>query len=189
MFWPCALAKVDFFEEADGSFALPLLVVDSPLAFGTAVGPACEAVGAAFEKNPRMDRWFLPDVALEFCFFTDGGGRAGVSAIASSVFAMIADYFEINESLVEYANGTMERILYYDCDMVGNERKSKSWGNASMDGPCRLGAFTSRRFSRFKLGFQRREPLTGQPIGPCVHILGAGIWIASHTEQRPEIVR
>jgi hypothetical protein len=151
MFWPFALAKVDF-EETDGSFALPLLVVDSPLAFGTAVGPACEAVGAAFEKNPRMDRWFLPDVALEFCFFTDGGGRAGVSAITSSVFAMIADYFEINESLVEYTNGTMERILYHDRDMVGNERKSKSWGTRLWMDRVGFGAFTSRRFSRFKLG-------------------------------------
>ena len=101
MFWPFALAKVDFFDEADGSFALPLLVVDSPLAFGTTVGLACEAVGAAFEKNPRMDCWFLLDAALEFCFLSDGGGRAGVSAIAPSVFAMLVDYFKIKRVISE----------------------------------------------------------------------------------------
>jgi len=98
MFWPLALTKVDFLDEADGSFALPLLVADSPLAFWATVELACEAVGVAFEKKPRMDCWFLLDAALELCFFTDGGGRAGVAAIISSVFAMLAGYFEIKRS-------------------------------------------------------------------------------------------
>ena len=87
MFWPLHLAKVDFLDEADGSFALPLLVVDSPFAFWETAQPACGVVGAAFEKKPRMDLWLLLDAALEF--FSDGGGRAGVSAIASPVFAML----------------------------------------------------------------------------------------------------
>jgi hypothetical protein len=118
MFWPLALVKVDFFDEADGSFALPLLVADSPLAFWTTVEPACGVVGAAFEKNPRIDRWFLLDAALEFCFFRDGGGRAGVSAILSPVFAILEVNSKSNESLMKFATGRTERVLCHKRNRV-----------------------------------------------------------------------
>ncbi len=94
MFWLFTLPEVDFLDDADGTFELPLEFADSPFAFGTITRSACRVAGEALEKNPRIERWFLLDDALEFCFF-NVGGRAGVSAMASSDFTILADQFGV----------------------------------------------------------------------------------------------
>jgi hypothetical protein len=79
--------NVDSLEE-DGSLGLALLDADSPLD----LSPLAEAVWvpfwAAFEKNPRMELWFLVDAALEFDFFSEEVCRAGVD---SSVLTIAAE--------------------------------------------------------------------------------------------------
>jgi hypothetical protein len=82
--------KVDFLDEGVGSFGLPLLDADSPLAFSPLAGAVWVLFEAAFEKNPRMELWFLIEAALEFCFFEEEGCRTGV---ACSVLTIVADEF------------------------------------------------------------------------------------------------
>jgi hypothetical protein len=46
------------------------------------------SVAGVLEKKLRIDPFF--DVALEFCFWREGGARAGVAVEESSFLAMIA---------------------------------------------------------------------------------------------------
>jgi hypothetical protein len=81
-FWSLALLKAGLFADNTGNLGLSLLESDNPGAFGAALGVLA---GAALEKNPRMELWFLLETALEPCLF-NVGCRAGV---VSSVFAML----------------------------------------------------------------------------------------------------
>lgn len=75
-------------------FGVDFALLAEPLGCKTPLGEPVEAFGVGvvagfFEKNPRIDAWFLFDPMLEFCFFKVGGGRAGVDSL--SVFFTILD--------------------------------------------------------------------------------------------------
>jgi hypothetical protein len=76
------------FLTGTAGFAMALAAFEVSLAFRTPFDELDVVFEGAFEKKLWIDRCPDWDPALEFCFFREGGGFAGVTDDSSLTFAM-----------------------------------------------------------------------------------------------------